>query len=144
MTCADRLPIFAGALLALLGGACEGDYREQPGSTTAVLKFCNNRPGAGNRPSDLVLEIGNPGVRITARSGTCAPVVGDGCIAIQTGQAVPISLREEGRQLTSQLLEVREGEEWVLIAYADAPILDGGELIADMPCASFDWKNLQQ
>ena len=143
MTCADRLPIFTAALLALLGGACEGDYREQPGPTTAVLKFCNNRLGTDSRPNDLVLEIGNAGARITARSGTCAPVVGDGCLGIQTGEAVPVTLRENGRQLTSQLLDIRDGDQWILVAYPDAPILDGGELIEEMPCASFDWKNLQ-
>lgn len=143
MTCADRLPLLAGALMALMGGACEGDYPAQPGQTTAVLKFCNNRLGSDSRPSDLVLEIGNPAVKVTARSGTCAPVIGNGCLAIQTGDAVPVTLREDGRQLTSELLDIRSGDQWILVAYPEAPILDGGELIEEMPCAAFDWKNLQ-
>jgi hypothetical protein len=143
MTCADRLPLLAGVLMALAGAACEGDYQDQPGPTTAVLKFCNSRLGNDSRPSDIVLEIGNPAVRITARSGTCAPSVGDGCLAIQTGEAVPVSMREEGQQLVSQLLDIRSGDQWVLVAYPDAPILDGGELVEAMPCSAFDWKNLQ-
>ncbi len=143
MTCADRLPIVLAALaLPLLGAACEGDY-EQPGPTTAVLKFCNNRLGDDSRPSDITLEVGYPSVRLTARSGTCAPVTGQGCLAIQTGAAVPVTMRENGRQLTTELLEIRNGDQWILVAYPEAPILDGGELIEEMPCAAFDWNNLQ-
>jgi hypothetical protein len=142
MTCADRLPMVFALLVPFVGAACEGDFRDQPGPTTAVLKFCNNRLGTDSRPTDITLEIGDPSVRVTARSGTCAPTVGQGCLAIQTGDAVPVTLREDGRELTSQLLDIRTGDQWILVAYPDAPILDGGELVEAVPCASFDWANL--
>jgi hypothetical protein len=144
MTRADRFFLLAAALaLPLSGAACEGDYKDQPSGTSAVLKFCNTRLGVDSRPTELTLEIGNPAVRISARSGTCAPSVGHGCLAIQAGSAVPITMREDGRSLTTQLLEVHSGDEWLLIAYPDAPILDGGELVEAMPCSAFEWKNLE-
>jgi hypothetical protein len=144
MTRADRFFLLAAALaLPLSGTACEGDYEAQGNRTSAVLKFCNTRLGSDNRPSELTLEIGDPAVRITARSGTCAPTVGQGCLAIQAGSAVPLTMREDGRSLTNQLLEVHSGDEWLLIAYPDAPILDGGELVEAMPCSAFEWKNLE-
>jgi hypothetical protein len=142
MRCADRLSLLVVLIAPLAGAACEGDYDSQPGAPTALLKFCNNRLGADNRPTEIVLEIGNPAVRVSARSGTCAPAKG-ACLAIQTGNAVPVTLREDGRQLISQLLEVQTGDEWILVAYPDAPILDGGELVQEVPCSSFVWADLQ-
>jgi hypothetical protein len=123
--------------------ACEGDFPETPQENLAVVKFCNNRMGPNNQPVELTLEIGTPALRIAARSGTCAPSKGQGCMAIPTGAAVSMTLREDGRQLTSELLEVHSGEEWVVVAYPDAPILGGGELQPEFPCATFDWDKLR-
>jgi hypothetical protein len=131
------------ALIAPAALACEGDFASNPPANTAVVKFCNNRIGANNQLIDLTLEIGSPPLKISARSGTCAPAVGRGCLAIPAGAAVPMTLRQDGRELTSELLEVHDGEEWVLVAYPDAPILGGGELLAEFPCATFDWDKLR-
>jgi hypothetical protein len=130
-------------LVSLLLLACEGDSISPPASSAALLKFCNLRAGANNQATEITLEIGNPAVRISARSGTCAPAVGQGCQAIQSGTAVPVALREEGRQLAAELLDVQVGEEWILVAYPDDPILDGGELREAFPCSSFDLDKLR-
>ena len=59
------------------------------------------------------------------------------------GNAVPVTLREDGRELASELLEVQRGEQWILVAYPDAPILDGGELRETVSCSSFDLDKLR-
>ncbi len=131
------------ALTAPAALACEGDLASNPPVNRAVVKFCNDRIGANNALIDLTLEIGSPPLKISARSGTCAPMVGHGCLAIPAGSAVPMTLRQDGRELTSELLEVHDGEEWVVVAYKDAPILGGGELREEFPCATFDWDKLR-
>jgi hypothetical protein len=139
----SRPVLLLAVAAAFATAACDGSYPDTPQANTAVIKFCNDRVGPNNRPVELTLEIGSPSIRISAMTGTCAPNVGKGCMAIPAGSAVSMTLREDGRQLTSQLLEVHDGEEWIVVAYQDAPILGGGELLAEFPCATFDWDKLQ-
>jgi hypothetical protein len=85
----------------------------------AVMKYCNELYKNGE-PALLTLLFA--GVRATAMSGTCTPVVPNACIAIPTGSNPTVALLDGTTEVTSGTIPdfiVAEGDELLVLASDD-------------------------
>jgi hypothetical protein len=113
------LPVDAAGALPVGDDARPGIDGEDPaGEPTGIIpgqalgKFCHelNRSGL---PLDLTLEFGAPAVvRISARTGVCAPPAGMPCLAIPIG-LVPLRLLEGDKILFTRSVVLSDGREYV-------------------------------
>jgi hypothetical protein len=86
----------------------------------AVMKFCNELY-KNDEPAELTVVFA--GVRATALSGTCTPVVPDPCIPIPAGMGPTVALIDGTTEIVTGSFPdfvVAPGDEIVVLATADA------------------------
>jgi hypothetical protein len=132
---------------ATTGGTSSGGSTPTGGTggtgSGAVMKFCNDLVLDG---ADIALTVVFSGVRATAVSGTCTPVVPNACIPIPTGTNPTVALLDGTEEILSgsfPTLTVLSGDEIFVLATIDElgyPGLyaDTFELLFGTSCASTD------
>jgi hypothetical protein len=119
------------------------DLGEGPGGITpgqALGKFCHELNRSGG-PVELTLELGDPAlVRITARTGVCAPPAGMPCLSIPVGR-VPLRLLEGDKLLTSRAVILSDGNEYVFqpVITSNLQVAVTGGRIATGTCQGLDF-----
>jgi hypothetical protein len=130
----------------VMAGACGGG--DDDNKNSAVLKFCNPLSLQNNQPLDLTLEVGSEKpVALTAASGTCTPKAkGAACIRVPLGVNVPVVMKMGTDRLASEVLEIKAGEEWLVLASLDdmsRPALEGGSLdLTKAKCADLAFEDI--
>ena len=134
----------AGGMPPTGGRGGTGGSPPPPPSGQTVLKFCN---AVTINDMDFEAELVVGSVSIKALTGTCAPAVGQPCVAIPTGQ-MSVSVRRAGTVLHTQNVEVTAGIEHVVALDVDdnnKPVLLGGDLqsvIRGARCSAVGYKDL--
>jgi hypothetical protein len=107
---------------------------------TAFGKFCHEL-NRGGQSVELTMEFGRaPTVRISGRTGVCAPPAGTPCLVIPAGR-VWVRLLEGDKELTSRYVVLSAGDEYVfqsVITTTSQVAITGGR-IADGTCAGLDF-----
>ena len=106
----------------------------------AVMKYCNELY-KNDQPAPLTLVFA--GVRATAVSGTCTPVVPDPCIPIPAGMAPTVALLDGTTEIVSGSfpdLVIADGDEILVLATSDAagPTAQAGPFPTGYVCSETD------
>jgi hypothetical protein len=109
-----------------VGGASDGPPASEPdaappgGGEGAAMKFCNLLRRNG-QPTELILEIAGR-VRLTAATDVCAPMLGQACPAVPSGE-VAIRILEGTTPLVMDVTELEAGYEYFIIADLDGDMV---------------------
>jgi hypothetical protein len=111
----------------------------------AVMKFCNELYRNGTEAAPLTVVFA--GVRATAVSGTCEPVVPNPCIAIPTVTNPTVALLDGTTEIISGAINdfvVADGDEVIVIATIDekatepGPTVQAGIFLPEFVCSETD------
>ena len=90
------------------------------GGAGAAMKFCNLLRRNG-QPTELTLEIAGS-VRLTAATDACAPMLGQACPAVPSGE-VAIRILEGTTPVVMDVTELEAGFEYFIIADLDGDLV---------------------
>ena len=132
------------AVVVLAQGCDSGDSNSAMPGGTASVKFCNTffmGSAAAPVPFDMILQIGNPGVKLVAKSGECSSAVAAACTTVPSG-VNGYRLIADNQVLDWGTLSFYSGEQFVVFTSPDSRMAPRAvDVLLDMPdkCDSFDF-----
>ncbi|HVR21450.1 MAG TPA: hypothetical protein VMS65_17170 [Polyangiaceae bacterium] len=146
-----RLLVAMGTLAGLATGGCSDDKDDDGTDGGAVMKFCNElfAVDAAGVQTEAELTVIFAGVKATALSGTCTPVVPNACIPVPAGENPTVVLQDPSTNPAMEIisgtfptLTVLDGDELFVVATIDdvalTPTVTAGTFDADFACADTD------
>lgn len=129
------------------GGSDDAGPPALTAAQSARVKFCNAYAPNGEA-AHLVLELGQPAIKLRATSGACSSAPGAGCATLMPG-AISVALRSEmdpDPALVLTAVQLGADQDWLFVARANADgegQLAGSQLLGPgVSCATADASSL--